>query len=106
MDKESVFNIHPEYFFTDYLLLYNNKYDFLNFIDENINFEKYYNYLNSLNEYKIKNLFYFFNLKLKTLNINYKFKNDSEINYELTKFIDNKKINGIIIINLISKYYH
>ena len=109
MNKESVFKIHPEKFSNNHFLINDYKYDFLDFIDENINFNNYYNYLNNLNKYKINNLYYFIKLKFYKLNIKYNFKENISIqdfNNELKNLINNNKMIGIIIVNLITNYYH
>ena len=92
---------------------YNFNYNFLNNLKHyNINIEIFYNILNSLELYKLKNLYNFIYKKINKLNI-------EKINYikpcinisskilndELNNYIDSE-LKSIIIINSIQQYYH
>lgn len=91
---------------------YNYNYNFLNnLIHYNINIEIFYNILNSLELYKLKNLYNYIYKRIDKLNIdniNYikpSINISSErFNDELEKYIDSE-LKSIIIINSIQQYY-
>jgi len=116
MDKEKIiFNIDP-----NYIKINRNEifyYDFLKFIKDkyNINITNYYYLINSLDEFKLKNIYQFIYLRL--LKINKKFKEidkleselhnlkRNEFNNLLKEYINNDLIKSIIIINSIQQYF-
>lgn len=91
---------------------YNYNYNFLdNLIHYNINIHIFYNILNSLELYKLKNLYNFIYKRIDKLNIdnmNYikpSINISAEMfNNELEKYIDSE-LKSIIIINSIQQYY-
>ena len=91
---------------------YNYNYNFLNnLIHYNINIEIFYNILNSLELYKLKNLYNFIYKRIYKLNIdniNYikpSVNVSSEMfNNELEKYIDSE-LKSIVVINSIQQYY-
>lgn len=101
---------------TDKYNIFNNKYyfnyDFINNLSHyNINIEIFYNILNSLELYKLKNLYNFIYKRIDKLNIdnmNYikpSINISSEMfNYELKNYIDSE-LKSIVIINSIQQYY-
>ena len=70
----------------------------------------YYKIINSVEEYKIKNIFYFMNLRFKKINlkIHYENVNNDNINELLNNFIDKDKsiVKSIIIMNLLQQYIY
>lgn len=91
---------------------YNYNYNFLNnLIHYNINIEIFYNLLNSLELYKLKNLYNFIYKRIDKLNINNmnyikpSVNISSEMfNNELKNYI-NSELKSIVIINSIQQYY-
>tara|TARA_A100001015_G_C14709851_1_gene601624 strand:+ start:377 stop:727 length:351 start_codon:yes stop_codon:yes gene_type:complete len=111
----SVFRIYPDDLYKKMKYLnYLKDNTYLNFLEPikdeyNINVEVYYNIVNGISEYKLKNLIYFFNIRL--LKINKKIKYDNKETYEsfndkMNKFIDNDIVNCIIIMNMIQHYIY
>ena len=105
----SVFNIEP-----DKIKVKdknnNFKYNFLDFIDINIYIEKYYDLLNSLDTFKLKNIYNFMYLRTHKLNLKTNGKIEKlekidnnitceQLNRTLTNYInsDYKLVNSIII---------
>ena len=118
----SVLNIEP-----NYLLIRNIKgdmvYDFLDFLKEDykVDITKYYDLLNTLDTFKLKNVYQF--LYLRTYKINEKESNirclpkknkkisDNEINEYLNEYINPNNtghilMNSIIIMNGIQLYFY
>jgi len=93
------------------------KYDFLDFLNDsyNIDIVKYYNYLNGMEIFKLKNIYNY--LYLRTYKINQKIGNTNilkkcngnlshgEMNQMLTDFINKDKLKSIIIMNGIQLYF-
>mgnify|MGYP001437495804 CR=1 FL=1 len=110
---ESVFNIHPDELQKkyDYLKIIKNKnFDFLDIIKEkyNVNVSIYYNIINSTEEFKLKNIFYFINLRLQKINLSINYENVSygNINEIFNNFIKKDIVKSIMIMNLLQGYIH
>ena len=110
---ESVFNIHPDLLNKkyDYLkIIKNNNLDFLDIIKEkyNIDVSIYYKIINSTEEFKLKNIFYFMNLRLQKINLSVNYENVSyeNINEIFNKFIKKDIVKSIIIMNLLQGYIY
>ena len=109
---ESVFNINPDNI-QEIQIIENTTYSFLNDIFD-IHYHRYYSLINSLEKYKIKNLYNFLflrSLKLhkkkqtREMKIN-KYIDDYEIlNQELTDYIQGEKLYAIIIMNGIQLFF-
>ena len=89
----------------------------LNFLDNiknkyDIDVTIYYRIINSIEEYKLKNIFYFINLRIKKidLKIHYEYVNNDNINELLNNFIyidkDNDIVKSIIIMNILQQYIY
>lgn len=114
----SVFNIEPDKI--KVRGVNNNfKYNFLDFIDRNIYIEKYYDLLNSLDTFKLKNVYNFIYLRTHKLHqkTNGKIEKlekidnnitNEELDRTLTNYInsDYKLVNSIIIMNSIQLYFY
>ena len=111
----SVFKMHPDDLhkkmkYLNYLKVTNN----FNFLEPlktkyNINIEIYYNIINGIEEFKLKNIIYFFNLRLLKIDKKIDYMNNEKyhtINEKLNKFINNDIVNCIIIMNLIQHYIY
>ena len=113
-----VFNIEPEKIKVKDI---NNnfKYNFLDFIDINICIEKYYDLLNSLDTFKLKNIYNFMYLRTHKLHLKTNEKIEKlekidnnitceKLNRTLTNYInsDYKLVNSIIIMNSIQLYFY
>ena len=103
----SVFNIHPHDLKNKlyYIKSYNeNNLTFLDMIKEkyNIDIHIYYDIVNMNEEFKLKNILYFMNFRLKNIDmkIDYDIVSYDNINEIFIDFIDNKIVNSIIIMNL------
>tara|TARA_B100000282_G_scaffold68883_1_gene46528 strand:- start:231 stop:575 length:345 start_codon:yes stop_codon:yes gene_type:complete len=110
---ESVFNIHPDDLQKkyDYLkIIKDNNFNFLDVIKEkyNINVSIYYQIINSTEEFKLKNIFYFMNLRLKKINLSINYENVSyeNINEIFNNFINKDIVKSIVIMNLLQGYIH
>ena len=111
----SVFRMHPDDLEKkmNFIGLNNLNNNTLNFLD-NIKYEYdmdvtiYYKIINSVEEYKLKNIFYFMNLRLKKidLKIHYEYVNNDNINELLNNFIDKSIVKSIIIMNLLQQYIY
>ena len=114
----SVFNIEPDKIKVKDI---NNnfKYNFLDFIDINIYIEKYYDLLNSLDTFKLKNIYNFMYLRTHKLHLKTNGKIEKlekidnnitceQLNRTLTNYInsDYKLVNSIIIMNSIQLYFY
>ena len=109
----SVFNIHPndlskKLFYIKPITDIN-----LTFLDDikekyDINIDIYYNIIKFNEEFKLKNILYFMNLRLK--NVNMKIEYDKvtydNINEIFIKFIDNDIVKCIIIMNMLQFYIY
>lgn len=114
----SVFNIEPDKIKVKYIN-HNFKYNFLDFIDINIYIEKYYDLLNSLDTFKLKNIYNFMYLRTHKLHLKTNGKIEKlekidnnitceQLNRTLTNYInsDYKLVNSIIIMNSIQLYFY
>ena len=109
----SVFNINPSDLRKKlyYIKPINDTiFSFLDCIKDkyNINVDIYYNIINSNEEFKLKNIFYFMNLRLK--NINMKIEYDKvtydNINDIFLNFINNDIVKSIIVMNMLQFYIY
>jgi hypothetical protein len=111
---ESVFNIHPNNI-KILPIINNNQYSFLNNIFD-INIQPYYDLLNSIENFKIKNIYHF--LYLRSILIDRKFKNSpikekiiplsknfNDFNDSIQNYIQNDQFKAILIINGIQQYF-
>lgn len=96
-----------------YINNFNNEYNFLNHIKID-KIEVYYDILNNLEDFKLKNIYNFIfkrinyldiNNNLPKLNIKDNIK-PCKLNKYLNNYINNDKVRGIIIMNLIQLYYY
>ena len=90
---ESVFNIHPNNI-KILPIINNNQYSFLNNIFD-INIQPYYDLLNSIENFKIKNIYHF--LYLRSILIDRKFKNSPII-------ADNKHLHQLLFFFIKEKF--
>lgn len=111
---KSVFNIHPNDI--KHSKIINNKtYSFLNDIFD-INIQPYYNLLNSIEDFKIKNIYHF--LYLRSILIHRKFKTSplkkkinilpkyfDDFDISMKNYIQNNKLKAILIMNGIQQYF-
>lgn len=109
----SVFNIHPNELKIklDYLTpLQSNTLTFLNIIKEkyDIDISIYYNIINYNNEFKLKNILYFMNLRLKKINMKIDYDNVNYENFDniMINFINNDIVKCIIVMNLLQHYIY
>ena len=112
----SVFILHPndlknKMIFLNYINI--NESSLYNFLDiikvkYDIDINVYYLIIKSIEEFKLKNILYFINLRLKKINkkINYEKVTYDNINCILNDFINNDEVNCIIIMNLIQQYIY
>ena len=115
----SVFRMHPDDLKKkmDFIGLNKNNNNTLNFLDNIkkkyfIDVEIYYKIINSIEEYKLKNIFYFINLRIKKidLKIHYENVNNDNINEIFNNFIDVDKdksiVKSIMIMNMLQHYIY
>ena len=104
----------------DIIPIVNHKYDFIDFMSAQYNIQCIYNIVNSIEEYKLKNIYnkliIQWSLIMKTLDYPKKYKNNilpvynkgimySDVfNSLVYKFIDNNKIIGIFVMNTILQF--
>lgn len=96
-----------------YINNYNNEYNFLNHIKID-KIEVYYDILNNLEKFKLKNIYNFIFKRINHLNINNNLPKLNikdnikpyKLNKYLNNFINNDTVKGIIIMNLIQLYYY
>ena len=96
-----------------YINNFNNEYNFLNHIKID-KIEVYYDILNNLEDFKLKNLYNFIYKRINILDsnnhlpkLNVKDNIKPEIlNKYLNNYINNDTVKGIIIMNLIQLYYY
>jgi hypothetical protein len=113
---ESVLNLEPHEHNVKYIK-HNNIYNFLNFLkkDHKIKIENYYSLLNSIEEFKLKNVYNFIYLRVckikklgydirKLKKINQKI-NSYEFNKLLKEFIKSEKLYSIIVMNSLNVYF-
>ena len=115
---ESVLNIEPNEF-----IIKEQKeetiYNFLDFLKDsyNIDIDKYYTILNSIDEFKIKNVYTYLYLriqKISRMSNNYITNlkkidgrvSGEELNNGLNEYIKSKKLQAIIIMNGIQSYFY
>ena len=104
----SVFNIHPNEIMIP-KIINTIQYSFLDNLDT-INIEPYYSLLNTIEDFRIKNVYHF--LYLRSILINKKFpsfptmkKNYEDFNETLKEYINNDLTKTIVIINGIQQYF-
>ena len=104
----SVFNIHPNEIIIP-KIINTIQYSFLDHLDT-INIEPYYSLLNTIEDFRIKNVYHF--LYLRSILINKKFpsfptmnKNYEDFNETLKEYINNDLAKTIVIINGIQQYF-
>lgn len=109
----SVFNIHPNDLTKKlyYIKPINGiNLTFLNIIKDkyNINVDIYYNIIKSNDEFKLKNIFYFMNLRLKNVNMKIEYEKVTYDNIDdiFLNFINNDIVNCIIIMNMLQYYIY
>lgn len=96
-----------------YLKDFKNNYNFLNYINIS-NKDVYYDILNNIEDFKLKNIYNFIFKRINNLDIN---NNLPELNIKenikpnilndyLNYYINNDYVKGIIIMNLIQLYYY
>ena len=115
----SVFRMHPDDLekkmnFIGLNNQNNNTFDFLNNIKDkyNIDVTIYYKIINSVDEYKLKNIFYFINLRIKKIDLKIHYENvkNDNINEIFNNFIDVDKdksiVKSIIIMNILQQYIY
>ena len=108
-----IINIFPNDF-KEVQLINDFNYTFLKIFDDNI-YTPYYNLLNSINTFKLKNIYHF--IFLRTIKIHNQFININPLkkidhidpfifNNILNDYIKGNKINAIMIINSIQQYFY
>ena len=104
----SVFNIHPNNIIIP-KIINNVQFTFLNHFDT-INIEPYYHLLNSIENFRIKNIYHF--LYLRSILINKKFpsfpimeRKFNTFDEELKKYINDDTTKTIVIMNGIQQYF-
>tara|TARA_B100002051_G_C16665389_1_gene601437 strand:+ start:971 stop:1309 length:339 start_codon:yes stop_codon:yes gene_type:complete len=104
----SVFNIHPNEIIIP-KIINTIQYSFLDHLDI-INIEPYYSLLNTIEDFRIKNVYHF--LYLRSILINKKFhsfptmnKNYEDFDETLKEYINNDLTKTIVIINGIQQYF-
>ena len=116
----SVFRFHPDdlrkkMIYLNYVTCetnYGNNFNFLDCIIKkypDIDIDIYYDIINSIDEYKLKNLLYFINIRLKNIDeqINYNNKISYEkLNILFKEYINNDLTKSIIIMNFIQQYIY
>ena len=104
----SVFNIHPNEIMIP-KIINTIQYSFLDHLNK-ININPYYSLLNTIEDFRIKNVYHF--LYLRSILINKKFpsfpimkKNYKDFNETIKEYINNDLTKTIIIINGIQQYF-
>ena len=113
MENESVFIIDINDIVIN-VKNHNFEYTFLDLLSEKIYIEKIYDLLKSIDEFKLKNLYYFIYLKLININKNYNeiklldknnnYLTGTKFNNMISNYIK-KEFDCIILINLILLYF-
>ena len=113
MENESVFIIDINDIVIN-VKNHNFEYTFLDLLSEKIYIEKIYDLLKSIDEFKLKNLYYFIYLKLININKNYNeiklldknnnYLTGTKFNNMISNYIK-KEFDCIILINLIILYF-
>lgn len=104
----SVFNIHPNEIIIP-KIINNIQYTFLNHLDK-INIEPYYSLLNTIEDFRIKNVYHFLYLRSILINRNFPSfpimkKKYEDFDETLKEYINNDLTKMIIIINGIQQYF-
>ena len=112
----SVFRLHPEDLKNKIIYLNNIKnisipsYNFLDNVKETyqIDIDIYYLIISLIEEFKLKNLLYFINLRIKTIGekINYNKVDKENINTILNDYINEDIVKSIMVMNLIQQYIY
>ena len=112
----SVFRLHPlelekKIKFLGIKKINSYNYDFLNIIKEkyDIDINIYYEIINSLEIFKLKNIFYFMNFRLQKINKKIIYENNikpKDFNQILNNFINKDIVKSIIIMNIIQQYIY
>ena len=109
----SVFRMHPDDLEKkmNFIGLNNKNNNTLNFLDNIknkyfIDVTIYYKIINSIEEYKIKNIFYFINLRIKKIDLKIHYENNDNINDLFNNFIDGDIVKSIIIMNMLQQYIY
>lgn len=112
---ESVFNIHPNNIKL-LPIINNHQYSFLNNIFD-IDVQPYYDLLNSIEDFKIKNIYHFLYLRSILIHRNFKesplkqqiiplSKNLDNFDDSMKNYIQNNQLKAIIIMNGIQQYFY
>tara|TARA_B100000900_G_scaffold302887_2_gene261446 strand:- start:1551 stop:1907 length:357 start_codon:yes stop_codon:yes gene_type:complete len=96
-----------------YINNFNNEYNFLNHIKIDKR-EVYYDILNNLEDFKLKNIYNFIYKRIEILDIDNNLPklnvkdniNPNRLNKYLNNYINNDTVKGILIMNLIQLYYY
>ena len=112
----SVFRLHPEDLKNKIIYLNNIKnistpsYNFLDNVKETyqIDIDIYYLIISLIEEFKLKNLLYFINLRIKTIGekINYDKVDKENINNILNDYINEDIVKSIMVMNFIQQYIY
>ena len=112
----SVFRLNPHdlrkkmVYFNDINENLKNNYTFLDNIREKyeIDVSIYYLIIDSIEEFKLKNIFYFINLRLKNIGekIHYNIVDRSNINDIFNNYINDSDVKSIMIMNFIQQYIY
>jgi len=112
----SVFRLHPEDLKKKIIYLNNIKnistpsYNFLDNVKETyqIDIDIYYLIISLIEEFKLKNLLYFINLRIKTIGekINYDKVDKENINTILNDYINEDIVKSIMVMNFIQQYIY
>ena len=112
----SVFRLHPEDLKKKIIYLNNIKnistpsYNFLDNVKETyqIDIDIYYLIISLIEEFKLKNLLYFINLRIKTIGekINYNKVDKENINTILNDYINEDIVKSIMVMNFIQQYIY
>ena len=112
----SVFRMHPEDLKKKIFYLNNIKnisipsYNFLDIIKEkyDINIDIYYLIISLIEEFKLKNILYFINLRIKKIEekINYDKVDKENINTIFNNYIEGNIVKSIMVMNFIQQYIY
>ena len=112
----SVFRLHPEDLKNKIIYLNNIKnisipsYNFLDNVKETyqIDIDIYYLIISLIEEFKLKNLLYFINLRIKKIEekINYDKVDKENINTILNDYINGNIVKSIMVMNFIQQYIY
>lgn len=109
-----IFNRFPKDY-TKRIIINNKTFNFLDFLNDG-DYNNYYNLLQSIEEFKLKNIYQYLFLRsikinkgfsdFKILIKNEKFINTEQFNNLLNEYIDNDNVRAITIINGIDNYFY